>query len=155
MEAMNSGYTDPTYKVCNRQKYDIGIVLDNGRQYNIRPGSFALLTAEQIQYVESVCRKRRFFASHMLEVEDKNGHVVNLEDLRIAEDPDEKVLTDAEITAALKKSVKQVEAWINTIDDPAELHAVYTVAVGMDLPTSKLKVLRTKMPDKDWFEELE
>lgn len=150
-----AGYTEPTYKVCNRQKYDIGVRLDNGRQYNIKPGSFALLTATDIQYIESICTKRKFFASHMLEVEDKAGNVIDLENLNIVDDPAEHVLTDDEITAALKKSVKQVENWLADIDDPVELHAIYTVATGMDLPTSKLKVLRAKMPEKDWFDELE
>lgn len=154
MDNMNMGFTEPTFKVYNRQKFDIGIKLDNGREYNIRPGSFALLTAEQIEYIESICQHRKLFASHMLEVEDKNGKLVALENLHIVEDPEQRVLTDTEITAALKKSVKAVEEWLKKIEDPAELHAIYTVAVDMDLPTSKMKILRAKMPEKDWFQDL-
>ena len=148
------GYTESVYKVYNRQKYDIGIRLDNGREYNIKPNSFALLTASQIEYVESICQRRKFFATHMLEVEGKDNRPVALENLNIVEDEEQKVLTEDEITAALKKSVKSIEAWLNNITEPSELHAIYTVAIGMDLPTSKLKVLRAKMPEKDWLDEL-
>ena len=55
----------------------------------------------------------------------------------------------------LKKPLKNVEAWVNGIDDPEELHAIYAVykSKKVDLPASKLKILKTKMPEKDWLQE--
>ena len=62
-------------------------------------------------------------------------------------------MNDDEISAMLKKSVKQVEAWLENIEDPAELHAIYLKAKEMDLSAAKLKILTAKMPTKDFLGE--
>ncbi len=154
MDMTPAGYTEARYRVYNRCKYDIGVTVADGRQYNIRPGSFALMTAADIEYVDSICRTKKFFGSGMLVAVDGTNKEIPLDKLNIVEvDESEKHLTDEEITAALKKSAKAMEAWLNAIDDPVELHAIYTVASEMDLPTSKLKILNAKMPDKDWLDQ--
>ena len=145
----------PTFRAYNRCKFDIGVTTPTGRQYNIKPGSFALLTLDDIAYIDSICRKKKLFGSGMLEAVDANGKPLNFDQINVVEDTEHKILSDEEITAALKKTVKAVTEWINGIDDPVELHAIYTVATGMDLPVSKLKVLKAKMPNKDWLDELE
>ena len=43
------------YRVNNRCKHDIGVTLMNGMQYNIKAGSFQMLSAMDIQYIESIC----------------------------------------------------------------------------------------------------
>ena len=149
------GSTKPVYKVRNDQNYDIGVVCENGNQKNIRAHSFALLTMDDIQYIESIAPLTKFFGSGKLTVEDGNGNPVRLDYLMIEEAPkEERVLTEEEITACLKKSAKQMESWLNGIEDPVQLHAIYTVATGMDLPASKLKILNAKMPSKDWLDEM-
>lgn len=60
-------------------------------------------------------------------------------------------MNDNEISSMLKKSVKQIETWIENIEDPAELHAIYLQAKEMDLSAAKLKVLSAKMPSKDFL----
>ena len=145
----------PKFRVYNRCKFDIGVRTVEGREYNIKPGSFVLLTLDDIEYIESVCQKKKLFGAGMLEVVDGSGKTLACEDINIVEaNESEKMLSDDEITAALKKPVKAFDEWINKIDDPVELHAIYTVASGMDLPASKLKILNAKMPNKDWLDEL-
>ena len=129
-----STVTTPTFRAYNRCKFDIGVKTAQGREYNIKPDSFALLTMDDIAFIDSVCQKKKLFGSGMLEAVDANGKPIS--------------------TAALKKSLKAFTEWLNGIDDPVELHAIYTVASGMDLPASKLKVLNAKMPNKDWLDEL-
>lgn len=154
-EVTFSAMSAPKLRAYNRCRFDIGVMTAEGRQYNIKPGSFIMLTVDDINYIDSICQKKKFFASGMLEAVDANGAVVDLDKLGIAENEDEpKMLTDVEITASLKKSVKAVEAWLKEIDDPVELHAIYRVACDMDLPASKLKILNAKMPNRDWLDEM-
>lgn len=147
--------TEPKFRTYNRCNYDIGIRLENGREVNIKPGSFALLTAADIEYVDSICQGKKFIASKMLVPVDTAGNEIDLASLcSIVVDEAEEVLTEDAITAALKKSVKQIQAWIDSIDDPVELHSIYQIASQMDLPASKLKILNAKMPNKDWLDQL-
>ena len=141
-------------RVYNRCKYDIGVTLINGASIAIRAGSFQLLTVNDILYIESICASAKFFSSKMLVAVDDAGKDVAFEQLGLyPDDLAEPHMSDEEITAMLKQSVKKIEAWIETITDPAELDAIYQVAKGMDLPASKLKVLSSKTVDKDWLGE--
>ena len=147
--------TEPKFRTYNRCNYDIGIRLESGREINIKPGSFALLTAADIEYVDSICQDRKFIASKMLVPVDATGNEIDLANIcSIVVDENDAVLTEDDITAALKKSVKQMQAWLDNINDPVELHSIYQVASKLDLPTSKLKILNAKMPNKDWLDEL-
>lgn len=140
------------YRVYNRCKHLIGVQLLNGRSLMIRPGSFQLLSAEDIAYIESICKTVRYFSSKMLVPTDDRGNDIPLDEFGIATYADEHVhMNDDEINAMLKKSAKQVESWLEKIEDPAELHAIYLVAKGMDLSAAKLKVLTAKMPNKDFL----
>ena len=142
------------FRVYNRCKYDIGITLTSGQQPNIKAGSFLPLTVNDILYIESICQKRKFFSSKMLVIVSDDGKDLSLEDLGGYSDEDSLPhMNDEEITSALKKPLKAFEAWLNKIDDPEELHAVFVVARGMDLQASKLKILKSKAPNKDWLGE--
>ena len=142
------------YRVYNRCKYDIGVKKQDGQTTNIKAGNFVLLTPDDIASIEGLCSGKKFFSQKMLVPVDENGTELPLEKFLIFEDPDAvQHLNDAEITAALKAPVKKFEEWLKKIDDPEELHAIYTVAKGMDLPASKLKILNNKIPYKDWLEE--
>ena len=156
MDNMTVGYTEPLFRVYNRCHYDIGVTVQDGKSYNIRPGSFALLTAHDIEYIESICQDRKFFATGMLEAVYNNGEKVELEKLSIVEAPkEEKALIEDEIIEMLKKPLKTFTNWLDAIEDPVELHAIYKTAITLDLPASKLKVLNAKMPNKDWLEEMD
>lgn len=142
------------FRVYNRCKYDIGVTLTSGQQPNIKAGSFLPLTVNDILYIESVCSKRKFFSSKMLVAVSDDGKDLTLEDLGgYADENSLPHMNDEEIISALKKPLKAFEAWFNKIDDPEELHAVYMVAKEMDLPASKLKILKSKAPNKDWLGE--
>lgn len=149
---MNEQY----YRVLNKCKHSIGVQLMNGIQVNIKPGSFQMLTGSDILYIESVCVNEKFFSQKMLVPVDNMGNPVALESLGMPEDPDvPKHMMDEEIVAMLKKTPKQIEAWLADITDPAELHSIYKVAKNTDITKAKLQVLSNKMPDKDWLDREE
>lgn len=144
---------DTRLRVCNRCKYDIGVITIAGLPINIPAGSMQLLTVNDIIYIESSCNNKKFFAAKMLVPVNLEGVEVPLEEIGLYSDEQQERVDDEEITAMLKQSPKKIEAWLNGIEDETELHSVYMVAKDMDLPMSKLKVLKSFMPNKDWLDE--
>lgn len=136
------------YKVVNRCKYDIGITLPSLQNIVIKAGSFQLLTADDIMYAESVCRKTKYFSKKMLVPYDSQNKEVPFENLGgFIEEDEAPHMGDDEIKTLLKQSNKKIETVIEKIEDPSELFAIAEVAKTMDLPASKLKIIMDKVPN--------
>lgn len=143
-----------TFRVFNKCNFDVGITLMSGVQPIIRKGSFLSLTVNDILYLESIATVRKPFSSNMFEIRGDDDKIRTLEDIGGYTDTfSEKHYIKDEIISNLKKPVKQVEKWIEGITDPVELHGIFEVATEMDLPNSKMKVLREKAPNSDVFNE--
>lgn len=145
---------DARYRVYNRCNHGIGVYVNNGQQsLNIKPGSFAVLSVNDILYIESICNRKKFFSAKMLVPVDDAGKDLTLEDLGGFTDESSDVHYDVdEIQENLNKSYAAFKSWISKINDPVEIHAVWEVGKEMDLPQSKLKLLQAKMPNKDLLE---
>lgn len=142
------------FRVYNRCNYDIGITLTSGQQPIIRTGSFLPLTVNDILYLESIARGRRPFSSGELAIVSDDGKDLTLEDLGGYTDTyTAKHYSKEEIMTTLKKPAKQIETWLEGIDDPVELYAIAEIAHEMDLPNSKMKLITAKVPDPDLFSE--
>lgn len=143
------------FRVYNKCGYDIGITLTSGQQPIIRAGSFLPLTVNDILYLESIARsKKKPFSSRELVVVSDDGKELTLEDLGGYTDTySEKHFGEEEISANLKKSAKQIENWLADIEDPIELYTILDVAKGMDLPTSKMKIILAKIPEANVFDD--
>lgn len=140
--------SDQRYRVVNKCKYDIGVKTSANIDVVIRAGSFQMLTADDIFYIESICRVTKFFAKKMLVPLNQNNEVVPWEELGVVMDEDPNPhLDDTQIAEKLSMSAKKIEEWLSGITDPAELHAIAEVAKGMELTSTKIKVLQEKMPD--------
>lgn len=145
--------SDMRYRVKNMCRYDIGVTLPNGVSVLIPAGGFQLLTADDIAYIEGICMVDKFFSKRMLVPFNSKNEEVKLEDVGMIPMEDEaKHLTDEEITAMLKGTVKKLEVALNSVDDPAELHAIAEMAIKLDLPASKMKLIEAKVPNMDLLE---
>ena len=141
------------FRVYNRCNYDIGITLSSGQQPVIRSGSFLPMTVNDILYFESIHRKKPFSSKRLVVVSD-DGKDLTLEDLGGYTDTySEEHYSDETISANLKKSAKQIEKWLEEINDPIEIHGILKIAKEMDLPASKMKILLAKAPEADLFDE--
>ena len=142
------------FRVYNRCKYDIGITLSSGQKPIIQANSFLPMTVNDILYLESIARGRKPFSSKELVVVSDDGKDLTLEDLGGYTDQyAECHYNEEEISANLRKPAKQIEKWLAEINDPVELHAIIEVAKQMDLPNSKMKILREKNPNLDPLDE--
>lgn len=142
------------YRVINKCKFDIGVTLENGQNVIIKAGSFQLLKADDIAYIESICAHVKYFAKRWLVACDTKGNEVSLEQLGayIEEDPHPH-LSDEEIQKLLKKPAKQIKAYLEAVEDPFELHAIADVGSKMNLTADKIKVIQEKVPNMDLLVE--
>lgn len=141
------------YRVKNMCKYDVGVTLPNGISVSIPSGGFQMLTADDIAYIESICVVNKFFSKRMLVPFNSEGEEVQLEKLGMYSfEDEEKHIADDEIVTMLKMPIKKLEAALDAITDPAELHAIAEVGLKLDLPNSKMKLLASKIPNLDMLE---
>ena len=142
---------DLRYRVYNRCNHGIGVFISNGTQsLNIKPGSFAVLSVNDILYIESICNHKKFFSTKMLVIVDDDGKELSLEEVGGFTTESDNIHYNAEeIEANLRKSYNAFKSWLLKIDDPVEIHAIWEVGKNMDLPASKLKLLQSKMPNVD------
>lgn len=141
-------------RINNMCGFDIGITLSSGQQAVVRSGSFLKIPVDDILYIESTATGVRPFSSKWLVPVSDAGEELTLEDMGGYTDPNaQKHLGYDEIATFLKKSAKAIETWLETIDDPMELHAIAEAANTMDLPASKLKILREKVPNIDFLDK--
>lgn len=131
-------------KVYNRQKFNIGVkLLDKNDGINIAPGSFAQMTADDIEYIMS--RSNLFQKGYLREQEGST--VVADTGIDTVNDPN--FLDDEMLRKKLTQSPKKLGEWLDTIDSEHTMDRIYDVAMSMDLPMTKLKVLNEKMPDRN------
>lgn len=139
-------------RISNRCSFDIGITLSSGQQAVVRTGSFLKIPVDDILYIESTATGVRPFSSKWLVPVSDEGKELTLEDLGGYTDPNaQEHLGVEDIMSCLKKPAKAIETWLDSIDDPVELHQIAEVAESMDLPASKLKILKNKIPNADFL----
>lgn len=133
-------------RVENLRKYSIGVMLQNGMEYNIKPGGFLMLAQEDIEWIASHA-PALFMEEKQLRLGDRELAV----NLGFVASPEAAPLDEAAIRKKLDARTDLMKKWINGIEEAYLLDAVYHVAVTMDLPTSKLKILQEKMPDREFI----
>lgn len=133
-------------KVFNDRPYNIGVILLNNQHLNIQAGSFALLTEDDISYIESTCvYNKKLFGTGKLRIdkpEDKD-----IEGLGIYKAEENAHIPTDDVEKYLHGSLANLKKWLNTIDDKALLFEIYQVAKSLDLTTSKMKAISSAMPD--------
>ena len=136
-------------RLTNTTKFDIGIVLpDKPLGMNIKPGSFTLVTQDDVDYLMSMCD---LLQRGFLQVDEAHKAEV-LGQMGIVEEDSVAFMTDEDIEKKLNGTVKKLQEWLNDIDDNIMLGRIADIACGMDsLSASKLKILQSKMPERDFL----
>ena len=130
-------------RLWNKQKFDIGVVLsDNPAGVNIGHGKFQMVSEDDLYFISATCD---FLQRGLLEVEENKAQV--LEDAGVIS----VAVKDDDIKKCLNGTAKKLGEWMADITDPIVLDKIYDVAMGMDLTAAKLKILREKMPDREFI----
>ena len=131
----------------NPQKFDIGIItLEKPLGVNIKAGSFALVSDSELNYLASISD---LLQKGLLVVDDK--HKEQMLELGINPDEDVNFVSNEEIQKKLSGTGKKLREWLDTIEEGHTLDRVYDVAMGMNLNVDKIKILKEKMPDKEFL----
>ena len=133
-------------RVHNPRKFAIGLTLANGTERTVLPGSYTLLSKEDIEHLASFA-PALFQDEKLLRIEERNLTA----ELGFIDDPEKPVLDDEEIRKNLSQRVSQVKAWLDSIEEAYRLDAICDVAAGMDLPASKLQLLQEKLPEREFL----
>lgn len=137
-------------RLTNVMKFDIGIALpEKPLGINIRPGAFAMVTADDKDYLISTCD---LIQKGYLQVDNEHKEEV-LEEVGIDAKENAAFMTDEEITEKLKGTVRNMQTWINGVDDPIILDRIGKIAKEMELSVSKAKILHAKIPGLNLTEE--
>lgn len=132
----------------NPQKFDVGIVtLEKPLGVNIKSGSFALVSESELNYLASISD---LLQKGILQVDDK--HKEQMLELGINPDEDVNFISNEEIKKKLSGTGKKLREWLATIDEGHTLDRIYDVAAEMNLNIDKIKILKEKMPDKDFLD---
>ena len=141
---------DKKYKILNNNSFAVGIQLQNPqREQNIMPKSFALLTIDEIAYVDSVSKlfKRGMLVSEDNEINEMLGYV----------EVNKNVISDNEITTLLKGNFQVMK---KRFEEITEIYAKSRIIeifkkIGADLPMKKGKWLRNYFGKELFFDEIE
>ena len=112
----------------------------------IKHHSFANLAADEVEYQISVA-PALFEGEKQLRLSERNLSV----ELGLIEDDAQPVFDEAYIREKLNQRPNMVAKWLDGIQEPYLLDMVYDIAVTMDLPASKLKLLKDRLPAREFI----
>ena len=136
-------------RLYNPQKFDVGVkLLDNDRGMNVRAGGFIQISENDVAYINSISSILR---RGMLRVEKEKE--ILLQEVGIAPETDPNFIDDEAIRKKLSMSAKKVEEWLQTVQEEYIRDRIYDIAMEMNLPLNKIKVLQAAMPKKTFIEE--
>lgn len=136
-------------RLYNTQKFDVGVkLLDNDRGMNVRAGGFIQISENDVAYINSISSVLR---RGMLRIEKEKETL--LQEIGIEPETDPNFIDAEGIKKKLNMSAKKIEEWLASVQEEYILDKVYDVAMEMNLPLNKIKVLQAAMPKKSFIEE--
>lgn len=105
-----------------------------------------LLSREDVEYLASIA-PALFEGEKQLRLEDR----ALAAQLGFVESEQEETLDVETIRKRLMQRVPQVKAWLADVREGYLLDAICDVAAQMDLPASKLQLLKERMPEREFI----
>jgi hypothetical protein len=122
---------DKKVRITNPNKCLVGLRFMDGREQAVHPGSFVILDANNVSYINNMCT---LFKKGVLIIEDNE---IN-EFLGLDKSYN---VTDEEIRDILGKSAKIIQGKMEALSEKHILDRFVNIAKEFDLPASKLKVI--------------
>ena len=129
-------------RITNMAKHDIGLINQTGIEYNIKAGMFITLGKDDAEYM--VALARRMFENGKLELGDKQLAA----DLGLTKQDQLNPNSEEAVRKALSGTAKALKKYVDSIEENSLIEVIYEVAHQMDLPASKMAVLKDAFPQK-------
>lgn len=129
-------------RITNKAKHDIGLRNQTGIEYNIKAGMFITLSRDDAEYM--VALARRMFENGKLVLGDEQLAA----DLAVAKPTDPNPNSEETVRKALSGTPKALKKYVESIKEESVIEVIYEVAHQMDLPTSKMNILKEAFPKK-------
>lgn len=129
-------------RITNTTRHDIGLVNQTGIEYNIKPGMFITLGKDDAEYM--VALARRMFENGKLELGDEQLAA----DLGLTKQDQLNPNSEEAVRKALSGTAKALKKYVDSIEEDSLIEVIYEVAHQMDLPSSKMAVLKEAFPQK-------
>lgn len=138
-------------RVRNNMQYNIGIKLLSGAERNITPGGFTMLTADDIEYVNSLSVPgKRPFTTGRLSVETDIETKETLDGiLEVDIEGNERFEHSDEIEKKLKGNFPAMKKWLASITSPDFLYEIVEIAKKLDLTASRIRAIQDVAPYAD------
>ena len=133
-------------RITTTSQHDVGLVNQSGIEYNIRPGAFISLSKEDAEYMVAIAP--RLFASENRAAELRLDNEDLAKDLNLVAPGDPTPADAMVIKKALGGTLNAVKKYVAGVEDPYLIEQIYQTAKEMDLPTSKMNVLKEAFPNK-------
>lgn len=133
-------------RITNTSIHDVGLVSQSGIEYNIRPGTFITLAKDDAEYMIALAPRLFATADHCGELRIDNEELAR--DLNLAAPGDPSPADDAVVRKALSGSVNQLKKYVSEAEEPLLIDAIVRMAEKIDLPQSKMRVIREAFPSK-------
>lgn len=135
-------------RIYNPQKFTVGIVTqDKPLGIAIKPGSFAIISEDDVSYIASVSS---IFRRGVLRLDEDNNDLLMGIGINVAKEVN--YCDEEDIRKKLSGTAKALGEWLDNIHEDYILDKIFDVAKEMNLPASKIKVLSAKMPNRDFLE---
>ena len=133
-------------RITNTSTHDVGLVSQSGIEYNIRPGTFITLAKDDAEYMIALAPKLFAAEDRCGELRIDNEELAK--DLNIAAPGDPSPADDAVVRKALGGTVAQLKKYVSEAEEPMLVDAICRMAEKMDLPQSKMRVIKEAFPHK-------
>ena len=139
---------EKTVRIYNPQKFAVGITtLDKPFGFAIKPGSFAIISEQDVDYLGSISN---IFRRGVLRLDEDHNDLLLGIGINVVNDPN--YCDEADIRKHLSGTAKALGEWLKEIHEGYILDKIFDIAKDMNLPASKIKVLSAKMPNRNLLE---
>lgn len=137
-------------RLNNPNKFNVGVkLIDKPQGINIAPGSFTMVSADDIDFIMSTSL---LLQRGILRVEESKK-VEIAEQMGVDIENNANFMSDEDIKKKLSGTVKKLQEWLEDDIEPYVLERIADIASDMNLSMQKVQILQDKVPNYEFIKK--